>query len=174
MSTEDLKGLKGWLILVGIGVVLSPIRMLVAYGPLYSGIFSDGTWEALTDPASEVYIRFFDVLLLTELAANGIVFALSVYAIWLYFSKSYLFPKIYIAILAGSLAFMLVDEWAVSLVIPETPMFSDRAAFVDFARSLIGSLIWIPYLLVSKRVKATFVEGRASGYQEAEPNTRDP
>jgi len=56
-NIEDnrLKGLGGWLILVGIGVVLSPIRLLGLIIQVYKPIFEDGTWEALTTVGSESY-----------------------------------------------------------------------------------------------------------------------
>ena len=43
MSNErDLKGLKGWLILVGIGLVVSPIRLLIQLIPMYSEFAQGG------------------------------------------------------------------------------------------------------------------------------------
>ena len=52
---DEKKGLGGWLILVGLGVVLTPIRILATYIPIYKPIFEDGTWEALTTVGSEAY-----------------------------------------------------------------------------------------------------------------------
>ena len=81
----------------------------------------------------------------------------SVYLIYLYFSKHYLFPKVYIAIVAISLVFIPLDALLATFVLPDEPMF-DPDTTKDFARALISALIWVPYMLISKRVKATFVE----------------
>ena len=44
MSNErDLKGLKGWLILVGIGLVVSPIRLLIQLIPSRAFLSSAST-----------------------------------------------------------------------------------------------------------------------------------
>ena len=54
-DNNELKGLGGWLVLVGIGVVISPIRLLVTLVPTYKPIFEGGTWEAITTVGSEAY-----------------------------------------------------------------------------------------------------------------------
>jgi hypothetical protein len=53
-DNNELKGLGGWLILVGIGVVLAPVRLLITLVKTYKPIFEDGIWEALTTEGAEV------------------------------------------------------------------------------------------------------------------------
>ena len=156
-NDNELKGLSGWLILVGIGVVIAPIRLLVTYIPIYTPIFEDGTWEAVTSVDSELYNPLWGPLLIGEIAYNSIMVAASLYLIYLFFSKHYLFPKLYIAIVAVSLVFIPLDAWLVTKALPTEPMF-DPETTMELMRVLIGGLIWVPYMLVSKRVKATFVE----------------
>ena len=156
LENNELKGLSGWLILVGIGVIFSPIRsirLLFTYIP----IFEDGTWEALTTVGSEVYNSLWAPLFLGEITYNSIMVAASIYLIYLFFSKHYLFPKLYIAIVALSIVFIPLDAWIVTKVLPSEPMF-DPETTKEFMRSLVAGIIWIPYMLISKRVKATFVE----------------
>ena len=155
---NEFKGLSGWLILVGIGVVISPIRLLITLIPTYKPVFEDGVWESLTSPGSEAYTPYFGSLLIGEIAFNSIMIAASILLIYLFFSKHYLFPKVYIAIIAASLIFIPLDAWIVTTIFPNISMF-DPETTKEFMRSLITGIIWIPYMLVSKRVRATFVEG---------------
>lgn len=156
-DNNELKGLGGWLILVGLGVVLSPIRQLVLLIQTYKPIIEDGTWEALTTVGSELYDPYFAALLIGEIGFALIILAASIYLIYLFFSKHYIFPKAYIGIVLASLIFIPVDSWLVTQIFPEEPLF-DPETTKEFVKSLISCAIWVPYMLVSKRVRATFVE----------------
>ncbi|HCK0618515.1 hypothetical protein CGI93_23190 [Vibrio parahaemolyticus] len=56
---EPLK-IGGWLILIAIGVVIAPVRLLYFVGVTYPSIFIDGTWEVLTTYGSEIYSPLWD------------------------------------------------------------------------------------------------------------------
>ncbi|NVJ61241.1 MAG: DUF2569 domain-containing protein [Gammaproteobacteria bacterium] len=163
-DNNDLKGLGGWLILVGIGVVISPFRLLATLVPTYLPIFEDGTWEALTTEGSEYYTQYFDYLLIGEIFFNGLMILSSLALIYLYFSKHYFFPKLYIIIITASLVFIPLDAWLVTLIFPSEEMF-DMETLREFGRTLIAGLIWVPYMLVSQRVKLTFTNGRNENSQ---------
>ncbi|MBN2834393.1 MAG: DUF2569 domain-containing protein [Candidatus Delongbacteria bacterium] len=156
-NNKNLKGLSGWLILVGIGVVLSPIRLLVTTVSVFQPIFTDGTWEALTTVGSEVYNPLWGPLLIGEVLYNLCMVLASTYLIYLFFSKHHRFPSFYIAIFAVSLIFIPLDAWLISFVMPGEPMFDPDTA-KEYGRVLVVGLIWVPYMLKSKRVKVTFVE----------------
>lgn len=149
-------GLGGWLILVGIGIVLSPIRLGIMVLQVFVPMFTDGTWEALTTPGSGHYLELFGPLLIFELVVNlGFLVAYSVLAI-LFFRKSRFFPRTYIALAICNLSFILLDAWASSFVLLGEPMF-DLDTARELSRSLVAIAIWVPYMLISKRVKNTFV-----------------
>ena len=42
-SVKNLDGLGGWLILVGLGVVFGPIRLLIVIVPIYMDLFKSGS-----------------------------------------------------------------------------------------------------------------------------------
>lgn len=156
-NQNELKGLGGWLILVGIGVIIAPIRILVTYVPMYWPLFNNGTWEMLTTAGSQAYHPIWGPLLVGEIVFNSVIVAVSIYLIYLFFTKHYLFPRIFLAVIAVSIVFIPLDAWLVSLAMPSEKMF-DPDTTKEFARALLGGLIWGPYMLMSKRVKATFVE----------------
>ncbi|MGB1238714.1 MAG: DUF2569 domain-containing protein [Pseudomonadales bacterium] len=156
---KDLKGLRGWLILVGIGIVFTPIRLILTLTPAYKPMFEEGVWSAITTQGSASYVPHLGSIIIGEMSVNAIVFCLSIYLIYLFFKEHYRFPKLYIALLSFTLAFAVIDAWLVSQLIPGAPMF-DSETQLDIMKSALTAAIWIPYLLYSKRVKATFVNAR--------------
>jgi len=156
-NSDDLKGLGGWLILVGLGVVLGPFRIAVEIGPLFYEILTDGSYELLTTPGSEAYHPMWEPLLIFEIVYNASIILASCYLAFLYFTKHYLFPKVYIALVLFSLVFIPLDAWLASFVLTDEPMFDPETA-KEFYRALALAVIWVPYMLRSQRVKATFVE----------------
>jgi magnesium-transporting ATPase (P-type) len=153
----ELRGLGGWLILVGIGVVFAPLRLALFILATYVPMFSDGTWEALTSPGSADYHALWGPLIVGEIIFNTIMILAGVYLIYLFFSKHHLFPRLYIAVVLITLLVIPIDAWLVTLIIPGKPAF-DPATLKEFIRTLVGAMIWVPYMFISKRVKQTFVE----------------
>ena len=170
-DNNDLKGLRGWLILVGIGVVIAPIRLALELMPLYYDIFTNGSFEVLTTPGSNAYHPMWAPLIMFETVFNSLIILASCYLIYLYFSKHYLFPKVYIAIISLTLIFIPFDAWLLSYVMPDEPIF-DAETTKQFVRTLVGAVIWVPYMLISQRVKATFVEKRPN--DASQQDTKSP
>lgn len=149
----------GWLILVGIGVVLSPIQLLISSVISFFPLFSDGSWAALTTITSVYYHPLWGPLLLGELIFNFGKTLILIYMAYLFFSRDYLFPIFYIAVIVATLIFIPLDAWLVKIILPYEPMF-DPETSRNFFTTLIGGMIWIPYLLFSQRAKATFIRGK--------------
>ena len=154
-GNEVKSGLGGWLILVGFGVVLSPLMVLSQLSTFVT-LFKDGSYALLSTPGGAGYTPFFSSLLWIEIILNALIFFASFYLIFLFFSKKKLFPKFYIWLLVGSLVFVVLDAWLAMLVFNFESL--DPTVVKDIVRPLVATIIWVPYMLKSKRVKATFVE----------------
>jgi len=156
-SNENLKGLSGWLILVGLGVVLSPIRLIFVVNQVYGSIFFDGTWALISSKDSEFYNPYLASLIIIEIIYNILMIIACIYLIYLFFTKHYRFPSIYIIITIITIVFIPLDAYMVYLLVPDQPIFDEETA-KEFGRVIFFAMIWVPYLLKSKRVKVTFVE----------------
>lgn len=156
-NERDLKGLDGWLILVGIGLVVSPIRLLIQLIPMYSEFAQGGAWDVLTTPESPLYHPLWAPLIFGEMIINFGIFIVALVLIFLFFSKKRIFPKVYIGLAIFTIIFLLTDALLGKIVMPNEPLF-DAETGIDFFKSIVSALIWVPYMLVSKRVKQTFVE----------------
>jgi len=149
-------GLRGWLILVGIGVVLTPLRVLAELLNTYLPIFENGSYEILTTPGTEAYHPFWSTLIWGELSFNTIILFAWLYLGYLYFFKKRLFPKVYIWVAVISFAFVLLDASLATVVVTTAEIFNPET-IQEFVRAGFLVVVWVPYMLRSKRVKVTFV-----------------
>jgi hypothetical protein len=155
-SDTELEGLGGWLILVGIGVVLAPIIMVGRLGQMYTEMVSSGAWEALTTPGTQVYHPHWEQILIVEIGANLAIGIAWLFIAVLFFTKSGRFPKWYIGVLTVTPVLILVDAIGIKSVVPNEPIF-DPNTVRELSRSVVVALVWVPYMLVSRRVKVTFL-----------------
>jgi hypothetical protein len=152
----EFEGLKGWLILIGIGLLISPIKSLISVSKIYAPYFEPGVLESLTSEDSPNFIPYFKGLFILESVYNFLLILFSFYLIYLFFSKSKFFPMAYISCLLISLIFIPLDASVTSLILPNIESF-DKDTIKEFSQLLLQAVIWIPYLLKSKRVRFTFV-----------------
>lgn len=155
MDNEELEGLKGWLLLVGFSVIMSPVALALSTWPLYSDIVNQGILAALINPDSAYYQPLLALFIVLEMVINLALFFACLYLILLFFRKHFLFPKYFIFILLINIAFILVDALLGHFLIPEVAMFDQETIF-SLVRLIIAASIWIPYMLISERVEVTF------------------
>jgi len=157
------KGLRGWLILVIIGLFATVLWQ--AYG-VYESItlFTDGTVDVLSNPASGAYIPGFVRALKFEFITEILFLIFAVYFIFLFFKKSRKFPKYYVFLLVASVVYVVLDYIILSSL---TVSSSEMKQVIDevlsegeteIGRTVITAIIWGLYMTKSKRVKVTFVE----------------
>lgn len=155
-SEKSLEGIGGWLVLPLLSLSVTPFRLsFFLYKDLWP-VFSKGHWGVLTTPGGEAYHPLWAPLLIFEVIGNLSIIVLCLIALWFFLKRSQLAPKLVISWLAVSLAFVATDFFLADLI-PAVAEQSDRQSVRELGRSVVGAAIWIPYFLVSKRVKATFV-----------------
>lgn len=151
-SEAHLVGLGGWLWLVGFGVVARPLVLLGTAGTQFKALFNLDVWENLTIAGREAYQTWMGPLIVFELVGNTLMFTLSVLVLFLFFRKKRAFPAAFVTLLASAALFIALDTVAARMLITGV----DGSGVGDLANAMGGAAIWIPYALVSRRVRATF------------------
>lgn len=139
---DKLKGIRGWLILPAIGLILSPIIGVIGLFALL-GMYQD-----------IVRLGYGGVYTLELIVLFGLL-VFTIYAAIKFFGKKKDAPKIMIILYSVSLVASLVLLGVELLAGPEEFAVETGKQLV---RDIVAAAIWIPYFNVSKRVKATFVK----------------
>lgn len=152
MSAEPVSGIGGWLILPMLGLILSPFVMLYTL------------WDTPESLANLPYLNAEQAtMLVLETIANAAIGILAPVALLvLFFRKLRIFPFWYIVFLIGNAAFIFVDLIVGYVLFADiydsgAVKFFDRDTIRTIVSSVSAVVIWVPYMLISERVKNTFV-----------------
>jgi len=156
-NKNKLEGLSGWLVLIAIGIIITPVRIIMLMAAIYTEVFSSGIWQTLTTPGGEAYNPLWAPIIVGNLLINSVLVLVWLVAGYKFFTHHRDFPKWYIGIIVFTLIFIVLDAFSIKLALPNGPIFNPDT-MKEFVRSLITVVIWVPYMLVSKRVKATFIK----------------
>lgn len=162
-SIDGPKGLGGWLILPALGLIILPIRLLMIFYNDFLPIFQEGYWQVLTTPGSGAYHHLWGPYIIFEIIGNAIFLIFGIFLLYLFFSKSFRFPKLIIIFYVANLVFVVADFFMGDMIPAVAAEKNDPEVIKEVARSIVGVLIWVPYFLVSKRVKNTFVKSELKG-----------
>jgi hypothetical protein len=154
---KSYQGIGGWLILIALGLIITPIRLCISLINNYLPIFTKGGWSKLTTPGSPAYHQLWAPVLTSEIIGNLFfaIFALALFAIMM--KKMKVFPKLMIAFIALNLAFIIADG-AFARLIPAVAAQASESPYIEILRTSLVAVIWIPYFCVSVRVKQTFIK----------------
>jgi transglutaminase-like putative cysteine protease len=159
-SANAPEGIKGWLVIPALGVVLSPIT---AGYTLYSyrAYFDAATWSSLGHGADPVIAHWGRIGLFFLVALGCCAFLVMIFLNYLMFTKRKAFPPGYVAVLCMGVLWSvlgIVVFYALGQI--ETPEVTRRIG--ASIRDLIVAMLWIAYMLRSERVRATFTEAKVS------------
>lgn len=133
----------GWLLLPALSTVLTPVYVLIGLFALYPVVQAFGRLDGIL----QAYVAL-------SVAINVGLAGAWIYAFVLLVKRRRSFPDLYIALLIVSAVVVSADIIAASSLLNIQP---DSSSYRDLGRALGGVAIWVPYMLRSKRVAATFI-----------------
>ena len=159
-AQEGPRGIGGWLILPLLGLIVTPFRVgFESYRELLPALDAE-TWTRLTTPGSDAYHPLWASVIVFEVGVNVLLIVFSVLLLWQFLRKARRVPKLMVAWWGTLVGVQAVDL----LLMTQIPMIASQMSAQDFKellRAALGAAIWIPYFLVSRRVRNTFVEDGA-------------
>jgi len=154
---KSYAGIRGWLILPLVGLGIAPLQISFMLYRNMMPLFTKGYWEVLTTPGLETYHPLWAPLLMYEIAGRTGFLMFSLVLLGFFLRKSRRLPKLIIICLVLNLLFVAGDLFFSGMI----PAIAEQEAAGeggDLVRALVGVVIWVPYFMMSKRVKQTFVK----------------
>jgi hypothetical protein len=140
---KELGKIGGFLYLPALGIILSVISNI------YGLLSSIKNYHGITGVTSALY-----PFIIFQIICFAILLALSVYITGVFFGKKKKAPFYYMLLISLNLMFVISN---VAISHYQYGVEVDSDMLTSMARTLISACIWIPYFLVSVRVKRTFV-----------------
>lgn len=147
----------GWLFLVVIGLIITPLRLGYSLVVDFYPLMTDGSWSILTTPGSEAYHPLWAPLLVFEIVGNCITFLAAIVILVFFFMRKKFVPLAMIVFYSFNLFFVATDYFAADLI-PAVAAQDSKDSLRELLRTAVAAAIWIPYFIMSKRVKGTFVK----------------
>jgi len=158
-ASKKYNQIGGWLVLIAIGLVLTPFRVfyeLIINAEEFYGIH---TWNYIFQEHRSFNEFFLSLLIVFELIYNSIFIVFTIFLIILFFKRRSIVPRMMIIFYASTFLIITLDTFVAFGLNAELYSEAEKVqAFKDISRSFFSAVIWIPYFLISKRVKATFTE----------------
>jgi hypothetical protein len=151
----------GWLILVGIGIFISPITLSWEVFQLYREEFNVNYFFYFFDTASDYYEPLRGYYMIVTNFGNMFFIVSSIFMILLYLNRVSSFRIYYPYFRLLNLFFLIVDLIFI-YAFTDTALSHDDSVLVKSQIASIGKmavqcLIWIPYIWYSDRSRHTFV-----------------
>lgn len=152
-------GLEGWLAFFVVGVSLGILLGIInLFG--YPSVFND---LASIQAQAPEFVAAMTPALWFEILSNVASIALAIWLIVLLAQHKKLAKTVAIVYLVSSALLFIVDYAWISSIFDNFNLGSEAqrelsSAAGDSGRSIIGAFIWVPYFLISKRVKRTLTK----------------
>ena len=145
-------GIGGWLLLPLLGLALSPLRVMAdsvtTFGPLFENDMAGWNNLFAGGPAVAALVVF-------EVLANLALIIYPWVVLTYFLRKKRVVPRLMIVWFIAIPAIFLIDATALHFAAPDVSDWGSSTR--DIVRGVVAAAIWIPYFLLSVRVRNTFV-----------------
>lgn len=148
--------LGGFLIVVAIGLVISFLQNLAGLG--WSLVpFRGEVWGRLTTPGASAFHPYWKPAILFGIISASVTLALTAISLVLFFRKQRFFPTFVVVAIPVIFVLMLAGHYLEGLVpaIAANPDYAKQGHVLIV--KFVALHVWIPYFVISDRVRRTFV-----------------
>jgi transglutaminase-like putative cysteine protease len=154
-STPPLT-IGGWLVLPLLGLLFTPLIIIYR---LFSddSYFNQTVWNKVTMPGGEGYHQLFAPILIFEVISYALIFVFCILLLFMMLNNKRSFPKYIITFYILNVVILIISVAGANHITNELNLGAASQGYEVF-KSFIQGAIWIPYFLISERVKETFTK----------------
>ena len=154
-ETQMVRGLGGWLIVLGVMLAVTLVAAVIQAVTDLPVIIEGKVWTAYTTPGQPTYDPGWATLLALDWGSNLFVLVFFPVLLSLFLQKKKAFRSLTVGTLVLFVFLSALRLWQVNQV-PHFSAAAQAAQFWVLVFAFGKAAIWIPYLLVSRRSRATF------------------
>jgi len=177
---EQKKGIGGALIFVAIFMVITTIGMIIVFFKTLGTFFNYEIISYILNNIDSFEFGYFSLIIsVIEILLQLVLFLSSLFLILLFFKKDKLFPSLFIITRIATLLLLLANRMMAGVTVSESSSASllEYAMSMEFTEISFPTVVWCSYILLSRRVKNTFVENMfiksAKSTEEAQPQNKE-
>lgn len=155
-TDQELTGIGGWLLLLGLGLVGSVVKNVYELYSVYYPLIISEKWGQITDPESKYYNPLLSKFIYIEMFSISLLLVVGIYVTYLFFMRKKYFPRMFVVLILLSFAMTVVSVISFSVIVPTGKVF-DQQTLASVVGSVFNFIVWVPYLRWSRRVRLTFV-----------------
>ena len=154
-DTQLVRGLGGWLIVLCVMLAVTLVASVIQAVTDIPQILDGKVWAAYTTPGQPTYDAGWATLLALDWGSNLFVLIFFPVLLSLFLQKKKMFRSLTVGTLVLFVVLSAFRLWQVNQV-PHIPATAQAAQFWSLVFAFGKAGIWIPYLLLSRRSRATF------------------
>lgn len=137
----------GWMLVPLIGLITRPF---ITFRYFYTSDLFNSNYIPQIKAASNLDL---EAIIIFEIIINLLLLCLAMLCLIAFFKKRDILPRLLITLLVANAIFLGADSLWVSFY---SAQLNTEPDYSDFAKAVFGCLIWVPFFLMSVRVKSTF------------------
>lgn len=149
---KEPEPIGGWVILPIIGLIITPIFSISRL--ITNNYFSVSLWDMISNSQSSFSHPLYSTTIVFEIFIQCSLIVLPIALLVIAFKYDKRFPKFMIFMYSFTVIVNIIDIILASSI----PNSFYSPNFGEIGRSILVAFIWIPYFMVSKRCKTTFIK----------------
>ncbi|MCC6372391.1 MAG: DUF2569 domain-containing protein, partial [Bacteroidia bacterium] len=153
--------IDGWLIVLAIGLCLSPFILLINNISGIGDKYKIDFYAMFLDSSVSTYNPIKGIIIIAETFCNMLILMMSIFLLPLFFLRNNSFRVYYIFYRIFYAVFVIADSIVVANYFEDSPdtTFKTGISATEWMTILLPIAIWVPYVWFSERSRGTFTVG---------------